>query len=173
MSPLRLRVAWAGRPDPRFPADDEAFPPRLHQLLLEKLGPRPPRPTAFLYRSESVQIVDLPPLLAAPDPHRWLSALAGQDGVEAMGVVALLHKRRQGRVIERCAGTFVEWADGRWWWDRRVLDPTGAPRPELDIEPLRAIDGATKPLGLGGWFARARFQQLRLRSDPVAPEMWN
>lgn len=170
--PMRLRTAWATR-DERFPADDDVFPERLHTMLVEKLGPRLPRPTAFLYHTESVQIVDAMPLVTAPNSHRWLSALAGQEGVLAMGMIAVLHKRKGERVFERCAGTFVEWSDGRWWWSRRILDAQNLPRPDLDDEPLRAVDGATKPMGLGGWFARARFEQLRLRTQGTGPEQWN
>lgn len=169
---LKLRIAWAPR-DERFPREDEALGQALHRLLTERLDVGHPRPTVFVMREESVQIVDMGPILGTPDPHRWVAALAGQEEVQAVAVVAPLVKRRGRQVLERWASVYVEWPDGRWWWARRPLDGDGRPLSGLEADIQRAVDGATKPLGLGAWFARARFQSLRLKSEPVTPELWN
>lgn len=172
MASLRLRIAWAER-DARFPRDDDALGFALHDQLLTRLRQGHPRPTAVCLRAESAQLVDLVPVLASGAPDHWLAALAGQDEVEAFAVVAILTKRRRGLELERCAATWVEWPDGRWWFTRRLLDAAGRPVPEDEPDVLRAVDGATKPMGIGGWFARARFHQIRLRPDPAAKEQWN
>lgn len=171
-APIKLRISWAPR-DERFPRDDDALGHALHSLMSQRLQVGHPRPTTFVLRPDSVQIVDMAPILADPDPHRWIAALAGQEEVEAVAVVASLMKRRGKQVLERCASVYIEWPDGRWWWARTLLDAQGRPIPGLDVDVQRAVDGATKPMGLGAWFARARFQSLRLRAEPVAPELWN
>lgn len=172
MASLKLRISWAPR-DARFPHDDDALGHALLTMMNERLEVGHPRPTVFVFREESVQIVDMVAILGTPDPHQWIAALAGQEEVQALAVVATLMKRRGRQVLERCASVYVEWPDGRWWWARRLLDPQGRPIEGIESDVQRAIDGATKPLGLGAWFALARFQSLRLRSEPVAPELWN
>jgi len=155
---IKLRVGWEPRV-PRFPRGDDALGHVLHELLIGRWANGAPRPTAFLMRADLVEIVDLPPLLQnGPLVHRLFSALAGQEGVEAMAVVGVMHWRRPP--VARFSVTFVEWSDGRWWLARRRVDDDD---PVDEVQ--RAVDGSPRPGGLGGWFSRARFEGIRARIE--------
>ncbi len=188
MNSIRLTIQTRAR-TLFYPAEDDALGHRLMGLLLERLSPpkagnaarRPPRPALFLFSADVVRIVDLLPLLqAGGDVHRAIASFAALEGVEAIGLVGILDRRRpvqrsadRGapdlRPVERVAACFIEWADGRWWLGSSVLD--GQLQPVTEAAVHRAVDRAPRPGGLGNWFSRARFQQLRIRLEPVAGEM--
>lgn len=144
------------------------------RLLTQAMTRGTPPPAVVLLTSENVYIVDVVPLLQAGErlDGRAVAAFASLDDVQVMAVVGLLTRTAPGAEPTRCAVAFLEWPDGRWWLGRRaVLQQDGAfsldPLAELDVE--RAVDGLSKPRGLGGWFRRVRVEGLQahlgLRSD--------
>lgn len=183
MSPsIRLRISQGPR-EPRFPAqNDEALGTTLFGMLVEKLSVGVPRPASFVFWPDRVQIIDLPPLLGVPDPHRAISALTAQGEVEALAVLGVLTRQQRpprGAAAadprgwgpppappQRFAVAFVEWNDGRWWLATRALGIDGSLIDDVGEDIVRAVDGASRPGGLGGWFARARFEGLQIRMEP-------
>ncbi len=159
------------RRDPEFSAaDDDTFGKGLLERVLKAAG-RGPLPPAVLLLGEDVRIVYAGPLLAAAkDRHRVLASLAGQPGVEAVAVLGRFTQRQKGTEPRPLAGVFVEWADGRWWASWRPVEVSGRLIPTDEDEVLRAIDGRSRPGGLGGWFQRARFEGLRAELTPIPPE---
>ncbi len=121
----------------------------------------------LLLTDEEAHLIDIGPLLKEGESlhGRAVSALASVAGVEAMACVGLLTRRQRGLPPTRFAVAFVEWPDGRWWLARRALVEEGGrlvvdALAEVDVE--RAVDGASKPGGLGGWFRRVRMEGLRV-----------
>lgn len=174
---LRVRVAVAPR-GADFPFDDEALGRALDLRLAQRLERGPVAPAVLVLRADQVQIVDLRPILGrGGDSHRYLAALAGGENVEAIGVVGIVTRRRRGGPPLRYSGVFLEWPDGRWWAAFRPLDDAMRLIPTDTDDIQRAVDGAARPGGLGGWFSRARFQGLRaeVRPDgpPAPPEVVN
>ncbi len=162
MTRLRVRIAHAPR-EPDFPAGDDALGEAVWGRLVEAVGKGPVRPLLVTIFSEVAQLVDLPPVLAAGDPHRGIAAFASQPGAEALAAAGVMVRRNAGRVVGRFAMVFIEWPDGRWWSCEHPLDADGALLLEAEDDVQRAVDGAPKPGGLGAWFRRARFEQLALR----------
>lgn len=162
---IRLRVRTLPR-SPQFPTEDEALGRRLWALLEQRLVEGAVAPSAVMFRGEVVHVVDLAPLTAEPRfAHQRVAGLCAVEGVEALALVGSLFRRRRGGPPERHAVVFVEWPDGRWWMAHRLL--AGGPPSDADPEDeiLRAVDGASRPGGLGGWFTRARFEQMSTRFD--------
>jgi hypothetical protein len=112
-----------------------------------------------------------PILAASPDQHRAIAAFASQAGARALAIAGVLGRRNRGALVGRDAVVFVEWPDGRWWWCRRALGVPGAPAVDAIDTVERAVEGAAKPGGLGGWFGRARFEQLRVRLEGEANDV--
>lgn len=166
---VRLRVAVEPRA-PSWPDGDDALGQALADRLYARLARGPVRPSLVLIREDTVQIVDLGPLIQrGGDTHRMIAALAGQEGIQAVAVVGPMVRRHRGRPVARFAGVFVEWPDGRWWGCWRVLGDDGRPMPSDGDDVQRAVDGLSRPGGLGAWFSRARFQGLRAEIRPVDP----
>jgi hypothetical protein len=178
MSGTRIRVTLARRSPDFVAADDDAFGRGLVARVLKVVGRGPLPPAVFLFRADDVQIIYVAPLLAGvKDPHRVLASLAGQPGVESMAILGRFTQRQKGAEPRRLAGTFVEWADGRWWASWRPVDNAGRLIPTDEDEVLRAVDHRSRPGGLGGWFTRARFEGIRAEltpmSEPVVDETVN
>lgn len=138
----------------------------MGRALAERLATRmlrgPVRPAAVILRADSVHILDLVPLLqSGRDVRRLVAGLAGGAGVEALALVGPMTRRFKGQPVERLAGVFVEWSDGRWWASFRPVDEHGRPIATDTDDVSRAVDGAARPHGLGGWFSLARFHDLR------------
>lgn len=166
---LRLQVR-SGPRAPRFPEEDEALGTALWSVLGGAVAKGQAPPAAFLFSSERVYVVGLVPIIQDPrHTHRVIAALAGMEGIEVVGLVGLLFRRRPGLPTWRYAVAFLEWPDGRWWLAQRRVDDTGRFAGDADIEVLRAVDDVPRPSGVGGWFSRARFEGLRARLDPAVP----
>ncbi len=167
MSGIRVRVTIARR-EPEFAApDDESFGRVLLERVMKVAGRGPIAP-AVLLLGDDVRIVYAGPLLAAAkDRHRVLASLAGQPGVEAIAILGRFTQRQKGTEARALAGVFVEWPDGRWWASWRPVDSGGRLIPTDEDEVLRAVDGLSRPGGLGGWFSRARFEGLRAELTPI------
>jgi hypothetical protein len=166
---IRVRVTVARRGEDLPTGDDDAFGRELLDRVL-KAATRGPLPPAVLLLGEEVRVVYVGPLLAAvKDRHRVIASLAGQPGVEAVAILGRFTQRQQGLEPRALAGVFIEWTDGRWWASWRPVEPSGRLIPTDEEEILRAVDGRSRPRGLGGWFSRARFEGLRADLRPVVP----
>lgn len=162
MAPLRLRIAHMPRL-PTFPDDDEVIGAELWRELTSRLQKGAPRPTLFVFSGEQVQIVDLAPFLTGQtDLHRAISSFAALPDTVALAASGVMTRRNRGRDIGKFAVGFVEWSDGRWWSCTRSTESQGIPVGDAEDEINRAVDGAAKPAGLGGWFSRARFENLTI-----------
>ncbi len=158
---IRLRVRTFPRV-PIFPLEDDALGERLWSDLIERLARSPVRPAAIMLRGEVAHVVDLAPLTEEPRlAHQRVAGLCAVEGVEALALVGPLFRRRRGGAAERFAVVFVEWTDGRWWFGQRRLTDAGSIFPGSEDEIQRAVDGAPRPGGLGGWFSRARFENMK------------
>lgn len=171
-APSRIHVRVAV--EPRLPAwpvgDDEALGRAALDRLVARMARGPIRPSALLFRATTVHVVDLVPILQlGPDPHRRIAGLAGGDGLDALALVGPMVRRVRGQPVERFAGVFLEWPDGRWWAAFRPTDEHGRLVPTDSDDVLRAVDGNPRPGGLGGWFSRARFQGLRAELSGPEP----
>jgi hypothetical protein len=171
---LNLRIATLPRA-PDFPREDDALGRALLERLFARLARGPVAPGLIVLESERALAIDVRPALAAlRHPalvHRFVSSLAGMPGVEAIAAVGPMRRGARGpsEQGQPVGGAFVEWADGRWWGGWRPLDDTGRPMPTDSDDMLRAVDGHSRPGGLGGWFSRARFEGLAARLEPMAP----
>lgn len=148
--------------------DDDALGLAIWRMLAEALGRGVPPPAVVLLTDEQVHLVDIVPLLQGGETldGRGIAGFAGVAGVETMAVLGVLTRRHRGVPSGRFAVAFVEWPDGRWWLGRRAI--VDGPGGRLGVDPLaevevdRAVDGASKPGGLGGWFRRVRVEGLRV-----------
>jgi hypothetical protein len=163
---FRMRVHVAERDLERFPKDDDALGESLFGLLSDALkGGRIPRPAMLVLRDHQVDQFDLLPILQTGgwSAQRLLAGLVGRDAVEGAALVGAL-MLRQGNRAQRpvqAAVCFVEWPDNRWWTAWQPLD---AQNRLVGAEPVirRAVDGWPKPGGVGGWFAAARRNRVRV-----------
>jgi hypothetical protein len=169
MAGIRIRITTARRP-PEYAPDvgDDALGRDLLGRVLKLVPNGPLPPAVMLLGAQDVRFLYVGPLFAAvKDHHRVVSSLAGLDGVEAVAVLGRFVQRQKGLEPRPLAGVFLEWPDGRWWASWRPLDERGRLLPTDEEEVLRAVDGRSRPGGLGGWFSRARFQGLRADLAPI------
>lgn len=168
MATLQVRIHLQAR-TAFYPVDDDALGERLMGLLLDRLRPdpkRPPRPTLFLLQPDVVQVMDLVPVLkSGGDLHRAIASFSTIEGTETVALVGILDRRRRGKSTERVAAVFLEWPDGRWWMSVQAMDAQGLLVGEAP-QIFSALNGDGKPRGLGGWFARARFESLKVYLEP-------
>lgn len=169
MSSDRLRVRLRVMPRlPSFPrGDDDALGLAMWKEVSLRGQRGLVRPSVIAMGEETAYVVDLVPLFGPPAlVHRRVSALGGMSGVEALAVVGTMRRRRRGvEAGEPVAVVFAEWPDGRWWFAARPQEDRGGFVAGTEVDVLRAVDGATRPGGLGGWFSRARFEGLEARLD--------
>ena len=95
--------------------------------------------------------------------------MAGQSGVECVAMLGAFRFRGRGPLNGQwVASVFIEWPDNRWW---TAWQPIGPSRELVGLEPQirTAWDGSPRPNGVGGWFARARREGLRLRVQREKP----
>ncbi len=150
-----------------FPADEEALGRALfRQLQIKMLQEEKDLAHFLLIDAEVVELITLHKIKGwVGDQHRLLSGLAGARDLQFCALI--LHcpiprgifygaqptgKWPNGPVV------FLEQPNNQWWlgWQERDLM---LEHPRV----VRAVDGATKPLGLGGWFSRARREQLQAK----------
>jgi hypothetical protein len=172
--PSRIRVGIGPRDKARFPLEDDALGRALYGRLERAIGAKGlPRPAVLaLQESQIIQYDILPLLKSGADVHRFVSAVAGQMGIEAVASVGLVrigppHQRvpRQ-RLAAMC---FVEWPDSRWWAALRLLEGREF-REDWPVVFRCAVDGDPRPGGVGAWFSRARLQNLCLNMQIEGPQ---
>lgn len=161
---LRLRIGVEALP---AGAEDDAS---LGRALLGRveaaLDRGLPPPAAVAVLRGQLWWYDLAPAVhERHDLHRLVSAIAGQEGVAAVGMVGVFRVRRGPRELPQGAVAFLEWPDCRWWAGLRPLDQ-GRPRQDLPALERSAEEGYPRPGGLGGWWSRSRREGLRLQARP-------
>ena len=167
--PTRIRVGVGPRDKARFPFEEDALGRALFGRLEEAIvAGQLPRPAVLALMETQITQFDILPLLKnGADVHRFVGAVAGQDLVEAVVSVGLVrvgskHKQRaNGPLAAMC---FVEWPDSRWWGALRLLEGKQF-REDWPAVFRCAVDGDPRPAGVGGWFSRARRENLRLNAQ--------
>jgi hypothetical protein len=169
MAEIRVRVGARERRFDEFPRDDDALGERLAEMVRGTLVRGVPPPAIVVLRPERVELLDLRVILdAGLSVHRFIAAAAGQEGVEAIALLAVVDLHEAGRAIGHTGLVFLEWPDNRWWQGYHLLGHTFKPLDDMPLVQRRAVDGLARPAGLGGWFSRARFERLSLHvsSEP-------
>jgi len=166
---LQLRVHSGPRDHARLPSDDDALGDALFEQVRSATARGLPRPAVLVLDAQQVRQFDAVPLLQrAPfDQGRLLAAVGGQPDAECAALAGGLTLRTGGGPA-RAIVVYLEWPDNRWWTAWQPLDGSGRPAGE-GPRVRRAVDGAPRPGGLGGWFSRARREGLRLRLEPQTP----
>ena len=148
-----------------FPSDDALLGMSLFSQVQAALGRGRPAPAVFLFSEASIDRFSLR-FLADHLPHaryRMLAAMASLPGLECMAMLGAFRFRGRGPLNgEWVASTFIEWPDNRWWTAWQPIGPNGAlvgDSPQCRF----ALDGSPRPGGMGGWFALARREGLKLR----------
>ena len=166
-APVRTRSTVGPRDLSRHPRDPAALGFVLAEVVEAAAAKGPPRPAILGFSGTHVEQHDLPPLVAQKaDIHRFIAAVAGQEGMEAVAVVGTLGVRKGRGEAQPGLVVFIEWPDGAWWlWARPLRDR--AIRDDLPPEIRAAWDGWPRPSGLGGFWTRARVEGLRLQRETV------
>lgn len=152
-----------------LPDDDDALGQAIFGKVLEAAGKGLPRPAVLVLDDAQVRQYDAVPLLRQPaaDQGRMLAAVAGQPDASCAAFAGTLTVRTgPSAQPARALVVYLEWPDNRWWTAWQLLDGDGRPVGEAP-RIRRAVDGAPRPGGMGGWFARVRREGLRLRLEPV------
>ena len=168
---LRLRGSSSLRDTEIFPADDESLGSSLFGQVTVALKRGMPSPTAFVFFEDRVDRFSMASIgsLTPRARRRVISAMAGQVGVECVAILGAFRFRGRGPLDGQwVASVFIEWPDNRWWTS---WQPIGPNRGLVGLEPQirTALDGSPRPSGVGGWFARARREGLRLRVQRESP----
>lgn len=168
MTEIQVRVGARARRLEEFPREDDALGERLAEMVRSTLSRGVPPPAVVVLRSDRVELVDLRAVLdAGLSVHRFVAAAAGQGGVEAVALLAVVDLREGGRAIGHTGLVFLEWPDNRWWQGYHLLSRAFKPLDDMPLVLRRAVDGQARPSGLGGWFSRARFERLSLRVSGI------
>lgn len=164
---IPLRVHSSPRDRDRFPDDDDALGESLLAMVLDKLPQGRPAPGMLVLRGDTVEQVELGPLIAAGPFHRqrMMAAFAARPDAECAALLGVL-PIRFARAPEPlpAAVVYIEWPDNRWWTAWRLISEDHKPLGEEAVI-RRAVDGWPMPGGVGGWYALARREQLRLRLE--------
>ena len=172
--PSRLRITVGVRDKQKFPFEDDQLGMALYSRLEEAVKQKKlPRPSVLSLHSDQVTQYDILPLLkAGADVHRFVSAVSGQVGIEAVATVGLVRMgpaKRKGASRQLASMCFVEWPDSSWWGGLRLLEERVF-RDDWPAVFRCAADGDPRPGGVGGWFSRSRRENLRLNAQLEGPQ---
>lgn len=162
--PLRLRGSAIPRDTERYPRDDSALGSALFSMVTDALGRGRPAPVVFLLSANTVDRFAYKSILQfqGRSRRRLLGSIAGADGAECMAILGAFRFRGRGPLDGQwVVSTYIEWPDNRWWTAWQPIGPSGQ---LIGTEPQirQALDGSPRPGGVGGWFAYARRNNLRL-----------
>ena len=168
---LRLRGSSSSRDEETFPVDDESLGESLFSQVTAALKRGTPSPATFVFFEGRVDRFSLGSLasLTPRARSRVIAAMAGQGGLECIAMLGAFRFRGRGALNGQwVASVFIEWPDNRWW---TAWQPIGPSRELVGLDPQirMALDGSPRPNGVGGWFARARREGLRLRVQRESP----
>ena len=166
---LQLRVQTGPRDHVRLPSEDDALGDALFAQVKAATERGLPRPAMLVLDETQVRQFDAVPLLqrSSMDRGRLLAAVGGQPDAECAALAGSL-TLRMGQRPTRAIVVYLEWPDNRWWTAWQVLDDEGRPAGD-GPQVRRAVDGAPRPGGLGGWFSRTRREGLRLKLEQRMP----
>lgn len=167
--PVRTRTTYGPRDLARFPTSPQALGPKLWDIVEEAAHRGLPRPVILGFSAETVEQHDILPIVrGGGDVHRFIAAVAGQPGMEAVALAGAVSvrfprepQRQQGAVL-----AFIEWPDGSWWSALRLLQD----RQLIADQPAivrSAWERLPRPGGLGGWWSRSRVEGLQLHMAPA------
>ena len=166
---IQLRVHTGPRDLAHLPEDDDALGDAIFQKVRAATQKGLPRPAVLVIDATQVRQYDAIPLLrrVRADQGRLLAAVGGQADAECTALAGTLTVRAGSRSDSvRALVVYLEWPDNRWWTAWQLLDAGGKPVGDAP-RVRRAVDGAPRPRGMGGWFARSRREGLRLRMEPI------
>ncbi len=162
---LQVRVRTGPRDPARLPLDgDEALGQAMWSTLAAAVGVGRPRPSLLVLWTDKIEQIDLHAIEAHPRPVQLMAALAGRPDAACAAVAGVMALRRGRAPPVPAAALFIEWPDNRWWSAFCPLVGEGPPGAPL---VRRAVDGAPRPGGVGGWFARVRREGLHLQLQPA------
>jgi len=163
--PLRLKGSAVPRSMERYPRDDESLGMALFSLVTSALSRGRPAPVVFLLSSETVDRFPYKSIMKFKGParRRLLGSIAGANEAECMAILGAFRFQGKGPLAGQwVVSVFIEWPDNRWWTAWQPLGPNGqlvGDGPQIRV----AADGSPRPGGVGGWFAHARRNNLRLK----------
>lgn len=172
--PTRIRIGIGPRDKVRFPFEEDALGRALYTRLEQAINKgQLPRPAVLALMETQITQYDILPLVqSGADVHRFVSAIAGQVGIEAVvsvGLVRVGPRRGRSRASPLAAMCFVEWPDSRWWGALRLLQNKQF-REDWPVVYRCAVDGDPRPGGVGAWFSRARREKLRFNAQLDSPQ---
>lgn len=152
---------------PRQPEDDDAVGAQLVATVQRAVQRGAAPPVVLTVRDERIdlfQTSDIDGVFMPVDV--FLAGLSRSEapggGLHCVGVMGTFTRRDRPGV--RQLMVFLEWEDCRWWLWRGLLDADGA--LIVDTESiLRAVDGDTKPIRIGGWWSLGRRRGMHGRLD--------
>lgn len=151
---------------PRDPTDDDTVGVQLVAAVQRALAKGAAPTAAVSVREERVDIFMGGQIQAGQVPINLF--VAGLTRAEApggdlhcVGLVGTLTHKKNG---VKQAVVFLEWADCRWWLWRGLIDADGRLLENTE-SVLRAVDGDTKPIPMGGWWSLGRRAKLQARLD--------
>lgn len=171
-----VQIATLARPG----TEDEEVGEHLVKAVREALWRGGAPPSAVAVGREGVAAVPLVPFVQAG--LAWPLVVVGLcretpanvGAADAVGIIGVFQRRPPGDPTGVPVATvFLEWPDGRWWhWlgllaPITVADEIRADRAGLALRPetqviRRAIDGAPRPDGLGGWWTASRVRPIAM-----------
>ncbi|TNE89120.1 MAG: hypothetical protein EP330_11820 [Deltaproteobacteria bacterium] len=155
---------------PRDARDDDAVGAQLVAAVQRAMARGVPPSAAVSVRDERIDIFLGGDVKQAAVPlNLFLASLTRAEApggeLHCVGLIGALTHR--GSEVQQ-ATVYLEWADCRWWLWRGLIGTDGKLRDGTE-SLLRAVDGDTKPMLIGGWWSLGRRSQLSARFDPHAP----
>lgn len=172
---LRLTVHTLAREEP-VESSDDTIGLELVRVTLSALQRGGAPPSAVVLRGPRLEIIPIPQLLQQHvHVDRFIAGLSrsntpagSADQIDAVGVIGVLQHRIPMQPEPRpVLAVMLEWADCRWWNWRAQLEGTPLRRVDGTDTFASALEGDTKPQGLGGWWSLGRRDRLQLNLDPI------
>ncbi|MCO4743431.1 MAG: hypothetical protein KC912_01495 [Proteobacteria bacterium] len=152
---------------PREAADDDSVGTQLVAAVQSAVRKGGAPTVALTVRDERIDLFRTVEIDNAYMPvDVFLAGLSRSEapggGLHCVGVMGTFTRRDRPGV--RQVMVFLEWEDCRWWLWRGLLDAEGALLEDTE-SVLRAVDGDTKPMRIGGWWSLGRRRGMQGRLD--------
>lgn len=157
---------------PREAADDDAVGAQLVAAVHRAVSKGGAPSVVLTVRDERIDLFRTDEITQASLPvDVFLAGLSRAEapggGLHCVGIMGTFTRRDRPGV--RQVMVFLEWEDCRWWLWRGLLDVDGALIEDSETL-LRAVDGDTKPIQMGGWWSLGRRRRMRGRLDTKSAE---